>query len=79
LNALPGLTQTASELIWAYWPQPQAKKSPIGHLDRGLGLAVPVEAQDVEAPVQPRGRHPDLLDRAGFVDLAQGERALGRP
>ena len=49
------------------------------HFDRRLGLAVPVEAEDVEPRLVERGgRHPDLLDRAGAVDLGQRERGLGR-
>jgi hypothetical protein len=30
LKARPGLTQIGRDEIWAYLPQPQAKKSPIG-------------------------------------------------
>src|ERR1017187_7897824 len=35
LKALPGLTQTGSELIWQNFPQPHAKKSPSGHSTDG--------------------------------------------
>ena len=46
------------------------------HFDGGRLLAVPVEAQDGEAVVA-GGRHPDLLDRAGAVDIGEDERLAG--
>ena len=45
-------------------------------LDRRLLLAVPVEPQDALAPVA-RRRHPDLLDRAGALDVGQRKRLVG--
>ena len=49
---------------------------PDRRLDGGALLAVPVEAQDREAPV-PGGRHPDVLDRPRPLDLGQGEGPAG--
>jgi len=48
-----------------------------GAFDRRLLLAVPVEPQDALSPVAGR-RHPNLLDRAGALDLGQRERLAGR-
>ena len=45
--------------------------------DRGLRLAVPVDAQDGEAPGA-GGRHPDLLDGARALDVGHGEGLPGR-
>ena len=47
-----------------------------GRFDRGLRFAVPVETQDQQACLVDGGRHPNLLNRAGALDLGERERRL---
>lgn len=43
-----------------------------GALDRGVGLAVPVDADDSVLPIASQ-RHPDLMDAAGAFDVGEGD------
>ena len=43
---------------------------------RGVISAIPIDAQDSETPAT-SGRHPELLDRAGPVNIGDGEGLAG--
>ena len=72
MKALPGLTQTGQRGDLGVLAPAAGEEVADRAFDRGLGLAVPVDAQDGEAPGAGRGQ-PDLLDGALALDIGHDE------